>query len=184
MKTRMGQSGITLVVSLIMLIVLTLLVTSAIKFGNINLKISGNAQTEAEATAATQVALEKMLQEVNLTEKVDTIAAVPEMVVSTGGTTFKVNVAKPVCLLSKTIDSLNLDYKKDADKPCLEPSNPGSGMFKGDGVGGLGSVIKGPSACKDQQWDMTASIDDASTGAKVSMLQGAALRVGSQVECP
>ena len=35
-----AQSGMTLVVSLIMLIVLTLLVVSAIRFGNINLKIT------------------------------------------------------------------------------------------------------------------------------------------------
>ena len=85
MKNPHRQSGITLVVSLIMLVVLTLLVVSAIRFGNINLRIAGNAQTEAEASAATQVALEQMLQEINTTEKVDTIAAKPAVIISTGG---------------------------------------------------------------------------------------------------
>jgi hypothetical protein len=182
-KRRADQSGITLVVSLIMLVVLTLLVVSGIKFGNINLKISGNAQSEAEAAAATQVAVEQMLHEVNATEKVDTIAA-REVLISTGGTTLKVNVAKPVCLLSKSVSTGDLDYAKDTDKPCLEPGNPGGGMFTGDGSGGITNPIKPPSACKDQQWDMAATLDDASTGAKVTVLQGAALRVGSQVDCP
>lgn len=181
MKTPVSQRGVTLVVSLIMLVVLTLLVTSAIKFGNINLKISGNAQIEAEATAATQVALEKMLQEVNLTDKVDTIAAVPAMEVSTGGATYKVKVEKPVCILSKNVE--NLDFAKLNDRPCIE-AGPATGMFVGDGAGALGNQVKPPSACKDQQWDITASLNDESTGAKVTMLQGAALRVGSQVECP
>ena len=46
------QKGMTLVVALVMLVVLTLLVVSAIRFGNINLRIAGNAQSEAEATSA------------------------------------------------------------------------------------------------------------------------------------
>lgn len=181
MKGRADQSGITLVVSLIMLMVLTLLVVSAIKFGNINLKISGNAQTEAEASAATQVAVEQMLQLVNATEKVDTIAAVPEMEVSTGGTSFKVNVAKPVCILSKPVE--NLDFAKDKDKPCMEPKTP-SGRFTVDASGNIIKQETSSGACKDQQWDIQASLNDASTGAKVTILQGASLRVDSSVECP
>ena len=58
---RRVQAGMTLVVSLIMLIVLTLLVVSAIRFGNINLKITGNAQTQAESAAAAQVAIEQVI---------------------------------------------------------------------------------------------------------------------------
>ena len=41
-----------------------------------------------------------------------------------------------------------------------------------------------PTACKDQQWDVAASIADAPTGAKVNMLQGVSLRVAAQVQCP
>lgn len=184
MKSRVDQSGITLVVSLIMLVVLTLLVVSGIKFGNINLKISGNAQVEAESSAAAMVALEKMLILVNDADKVDLVAAQPAMVVSTGGTSFTVNAKKPVCLLSKAVDNSTLDYAKLKDRSCIEQLNLSGGMFRDDGSGGLGQGIKGPSACKDQQWDIEATVDDAATGAKVTMLQGAALRVGSEVDCP
>ena len=40
------QSGMTLVIVLVMLVVVSLLVASAIRFSTINLKISGNVQSE------------------------------------------------------------------------------------------------------------------------------------------
>jgi hypothetical protein len=175
---RHSQRGITLVVSLIMLVVLTLLVVSAIRFGNINLRIAGNAQTEAEATAATQVALEKMVAQVATTDKIDTIAAQPEMVVSTGGASYKVNVAKPACMLSKNVPTTTLDPAKASDKPCLEDTG-GDPLFDENG-----KPIPKVSACKDQQWEITASLPDASSGAQVSMLQGVSLRVPAEVVCP
>lgn len=178
MNKREDQAGITLVVSLIMLIVLTLLVVSAIRFGNINLKISGNAQTEAEASAATQVAIEKMLQEVLAAEKIDAIAAQPEMVVSTGGASYKVNVSKPACILSKNIANKDLDPSKEADRVCFEGAD-------GDRpLGPDGKPTAAPTACKEQQWDIEARLTDASSGADVTMLQGIALRVPAAVQCP
>jgi hypothetical protein len=177
-KMRHGQQGITLVMSLIMLIVLTLLVVSAIRFGNINLKIAGNAQVEAEASAATQVAIERMILEVSAATNVDTVAAQPSMVVSTGGGTYTVNVSKPVCNLSRNIMTTELDPSNTNDRACFE--NPDADRpFDKDG-----KPIAGPTACKDQQWDVAAAYSDASSGANVSMLQGVALRVGAQVKCP
>lgn len=178
MNTRASQSGITLVVSLIMLIVLTLLVVSAIRFGIINLKISGNAQTEAEANAATHVALEKMLEQVVAAEKIDTIPAQPEMMISTGGNSYKVNVQKPACLLSKNISLTSLDHNSAIDRPCIS-NTPQPTQFDANGL-----PIPKPTACKDQQWDIAASVSDPSSGANVSMLQGVSLRVPAQVQCP
>jgi hypothetical protein len=177
-KQHQKQAGITLVVSLVMLVVLTLLVVSAIRFGNINLKISGNAQTEAEAAAATQVAIEKTLVDIAAAAKIDTIAAQPAMVVSTGGQSYKVSVNKPVCTLSKNIVNSDLDPSKAGDRPCFEGAD-------GDGpVGPDGRKIQPPTACKDQQWDVSASLVADESGAQVRMLQGLALRVPAQVQCP
>ncbi|HSI53575.1 MAG: PilX N-terminal domain-containing pilus assembly protein [Ramlibacter sp.] len=178
MKSVRRQSGITLVVSLIMLVVLTLLVVSAIRFGNINLKISGNAQTEAEATAATQVAIETMLKEVSTAVKVDEIAAQPTMQVSTGGMTYTVNAAKPVCLLSKNVAATELDPSKASDRPCIEGNDPDRPITADMKLGAVASV------CKDQQWDVQATLADATSGAAVTILQGVALRVPAQVKCP
>ncbi len=178
MKFTSRQSGITLVVSLIMLVVLTLLVVSAIRFGNINLRIAGNAQTEAEAVAATQVAIEIMLKEVSTATKVDEVAAQPTMVVSTGGASYTVNAAKPVCILSKNILGTDLDPTKASDRPCIEGNDPDRPITS---TGVLGAVA---SVCKDQQWDVSATLADSSSGAQITMLQGVALRVPAQVKCP
>jgi Tfp pilus assembly protein PilX len=177
-NTRQSQSGITLVVSLIMLVVLTLLVVSATRFGIINLKISGNAQTEAEAAAATQVAIEKTMEMVVAAEKIDTVPAQPAVVVSTGGTTYTVNVRKPACVLTKNVLLTTLDHTNAQDVPCIS-NTPQPTQFDSNGL-----PIPKPTACKDQQWDIAASVSDPSSGANVSMLQGVSLRVPAQVQCP
>lgn len=178
MKQMQGQRGMTLIVSLIMLAVLTLIVVSAIRFGNINQRIAGNAQSEAEAAAAAQVAVETMLKAVVAAPKVDNVEAVPEMVVSTGGQTYKVNAAKPACVLSKNLTSLDLNTKdKPEDRKCVGGDPPK--IYDADG-----NLIPGLTACKDQQWDISATVADASSGSSVSILQGVAVRVSSEVQCP
>jgi Tfp pilus assembly protein PilV len=174
---RRRQRGITLVVSLIMLVVLTLIVVSAIQFGNINLKISGNAQAEAEATAATQVGIEKMIKEVNAATKIDLVNAQPAMAVSTGGASYTVNVKKPACVLTSNIVTTELDPSNEKDVPCYE-GDPTEKLFDSNG-----KPIAQPTACKKQHWEIEATVDDAKSGAKVSMLQGVAVRVPAQVAC-
>lgn len=52
------QTGSTLTISMIMLVLLTLFVLSAINSGLINLRIAGNTQAQDEARAAAQQAIE------------------------------------------------------------------------------------------------------------------------------
>ncbi|WBY01580.1 hypothetical protein PE066_19290 [Ramlibacter tataouinensis] len=177
MTNRRSQTGITLVVSLIMLVILTLLVVSAVRFGHINLKIAGNAQAEAEASAAAMVALDQTLAAIDAAPKVDEIAAQPAVSVSTGGGTYTVAISKPDCILTRNIKSWELTTEPE-DQVCYEG---------GDGekqIGPDGKLTSQPTACKNQQWDVTASVDDAVSNAKVSMLQGVAVRVGAEVTCP
>lgn len=175
---RRHQSGMTLVIALVMLVVLSLLVVSAIRFGNVNLKIAGNVQAETEAAAAAQVAVETTVALMVTTANIGTIAEKPEMVVSTGGQSYKVKVEKPACLYTSNIDSAKLDETKAADRVCFEGTDPDR-QIRVDG-----SLSTAPSACKLQQWDVAASVDDPTSGAKVSMLQGVELRVGAEVQCP
>jgi len=175
---RHAQSGVTLVVSLIMLVVLTLLVVSAIRFGNINLKIAANTQFEAEGAAATQVALERVVAELNAATKVD---AVPQQSidVSTGATTYTVTITKPACILTKNINATKeLNAANAADQACYE------GTDGEKQIDASGNLTRAPTACKDQQWDVAASLNDASSGTKVDMLQGVAVRVGAEIQCP
>lgn len=175
MKSR--QSGITLVMSLIMLMVLTLLVVSAVRFGNINLKISGNAQTETEATAATQVGIEQTLKQVVAAPDINLLPA-QSLAVSTGGASYAVNVAKPDCVLTRNLPNPELDASNAGDRLCYGATDTDK-LFDSHG-----KQMDAPSACKSQQWDVAATTSDTTSGAQVSMLQGVSLRVGGQVQCP
>ena len=178
MKSRHAQTGITLVMSLIMLVVLTLLVVSAIRFSNINLRLAGNAQTQAESAAAAQVAIEQVIQSVTAgTTNLSSIATTTTTV-STGGATYNVTVTKPKCNMSQNVETSTLDPSVASDRACF-----GLGANEAMLTSG-GSLTSGPSACKDQMWDIAASIGDASSGSSVSTLQGVSLRVGAEVSCP
>ena len=58
---RRGQRGISLVVGLIMLLLMTLLAISAFQASNVNLRIAGNMQVRQETLAAAQTATEQVL---------------------------------------------------------------------------------------------------------------------------
>ena len=172
-----GQSGMTLVVALVMLVVLTLLVVSAIRFGNINLRIAGNAQSEAEATSAAQVAVETMVNKINAAANISSLTS-QTMSVSTGGGTYTVSVTKPGCIFNKPINNSDLDPTKTSDQACFETTDTEKLVTSGN------TLTTAPTACKDQQWDVQASVDDSKSGAKTSMLQGVSVRVGAEVQCP
>lgn len=175
---RRRQSGMTLVIALVMLIVLSLLVVSAIRFGNINLKIIGNVQSEAEASAATMLGMETMVKTMNASSNISTI---PEtlMDISTGGRVYTVKVTKPACLFTKNIATTDLDPTKPADRPCFESTDSDKLVTAG------GTLTTTPTACKNQQWDVQANVDDSGkSGAKTTMSQGVGARVGAEVQCP
>jgi len=174
---RNAQSGMTLVIALVMLVVLTLLVVSAVRFGNINLRIAGNVQSETEAAAAAQVAVESTIATMAASANISAIAA-SAPTISTGGKTYGVAVNAPNCVFSKQVTTDTLDPTKPADRVCFE----GSDVDKL--VTATGALSSSPSACKDQQWDVVASVANDPSGANLTMLQGAAVRVGAQVVCP
>lgn len=105
------ERGATLVVSLIMLVVLTLLVVSAILIGNTNLKSVGNLQSRNEATAAAQQAIEQIMSDVNnfytLADHTIAIGGVPG---------FTVKVFAPVCLKLAPEEGYSVDFAESAPK--------------------------------------------------------------------
>lgn len=177
MTPRSRQEGSTLVISLIMLVLITLVAVSAIRFGVVNLKIAGNAQVHTEATTAAQTTIENLIEEIIDAENLDAIQAKAAAPVVTGSQSYPVAVVKPVCRVSVPVLNQDLDTAKAADIPCFESADTDV-AFKPDGtpVGKL-------SACNSQQWDLEVSVDDATTGASLTMVQGLAVRVPAQVAC-
>lgn len=173
------ERGMTLVIALVMLVVLTLLVVSAVRFSNINLRISGNVQAETEAVSAAQLAVEQTVKTMVSSTNISAIAANPNLSVATGGQTYTVNVKKPTCVFNKPVNNTDLDPTKAADQVCFEAGDQEKLVTAS---GGLTTV---PTACKDQQWDVSASVNDSQvSGAAATVLQGVAVRVGAEVTCP
>lgn len=91
-----AQRGATLVVGLIMLVLITLMVTTAFTLSTTNLKSVGNMQFRNEAISAGNVAIEKVIG--------SPFAAAPtaeEILVdinNDGVTDYRVTIAKPVCV--------------------------------------------------------------------------------------
>jgi hypothetical protein len=177
-NTRSLQKGVTLVVSLIMLIVLTLLVVSAIRFGNINLKVANNAQVDTESQAAAQIGIDQMLADIDAADKPDTIAAKAGLSISTGGASYTVNVAKPSCIMSRYVMTTELNPRLSGDRVCY--GGGGADQI----INASGVVIAQPSECKSQQWEITSTLSDPASGANITLVQGISTRVSLEVQCP
>jgi hypothetical protein len=178
MNSPKNERGATLLVSMIMLVVLTLLVVFSIRSGNINLRIAGNMQSQAEAAAATQQVIEQVIEQIKGTEN---IALIPgqSVVVPMGATTYTVKV-EPITKCAVEIPVLNssLDPTVANDIPCFESLDEDK-PIKVDGT-----LATKPSACKLQQWDIQAGVTDGATGTKVTQVQGLTVRVPATVDCP
>jgi hypothetical protein len=175
---RFKQHGSTLVVSLIMLIVLTLLVVSSIRTGNSNLRIAGNMQQQAEASMATQQAIEQIIDKNNATPF--TSLTTPQTVaVDMGAVSYNVAVPKPTCLNTSPVDPSTLDPTDPKDRTCF-----GDSANAGDlPVLSTGNQMKLEAACNNQQWEVQASVTDPNGGAKVETHQGLTKRFNEPTNC-
>ena len=141
------QSGITLLVSLVMLVMITLFVVSMIRLSNSNLRVVGNMQSQRTMEANAQQAIE---------QKISTVTFFNDAVNSTGefassSTTavtvtvngFDVSVKKPVCVGTQTVEGYDLS---DAQAP------------------------------EDDVYEIQATASDSVTGAAIEVVQGVRIR--------
>ncbi len=163
MTLKHKQRGAVLFLALMLMVVLTLLVLSAVRSGNTNLHIAGNMQQQAEGTAAAQQAIEQVVS-----ADFTTITAASTVSVTNGSTAHNVAVAQPVCI--GLFPLLNND-------PSLPP---GSTCITGNNNGNNGNLIvsasgvppKAATSCYTQQWDVQATVLDNNSGATTTLHQG------------
>lgn len=175
MPLKHKQRGSTLLVALVMLVVLTLLVLSAIRSSNTNLRIAGNMQMQGEATAAAQQAIEQVLSS-NFTA--NPVSSVVNVDINNDGTNdYRADVAKPTCLGSRAL--LNSDPGIPLD--CISSSSASNtGIMSASGI----PVTTGLSWCFKQQWDVqTQATSLTGAGADVTIHQGTALTVPAGTTC-
>lgn len=180
------QRGVTLLVTMIMLILLSLFALTAFNGSTNNMRVIGNMQVKLEALAAATQAIEQTISADFFTTSPDAVAASPVLVdIDNNGTTdFTARISpKPSCYRSRVLknDELkqpataadwiaasalsDVDFKsKWPEVACM--SNTGGGGGNGEN-----------SWCADSEWNVRAVVDDAATGTHVAINQGVAKRV-------
>jgi Tfp pilus assembly protein PilX len=178
MNRQSNERGATLVVGLIMLVVLTLLVLSGVRSSNVNLRVAGNMQKQAESSAAAQQAIEAVISN----DFTADLAAVPTPVtvdVNNDGVADYTVTPSASCLSAAPVKMSDLDPATTADKFCFQSaSSSNSGM-----IGGT-APSTGNSVCNQTQWDVAATAQDPATGATTEVHQGISMRVGINITCP
>jgi hypothetical protein len=137
------QRGITMLMGMIMLILITLMVTSAFMLSNTNLKAVGNMQVREEAIAAANIAIEQVLS------SPFTVAPTAETIEvdinNDGFTEYTVAIAKPQCI------ALSVDSQGARSSVAL------AGMT----ISSWNTI-----------WDIVAEVSDNKTGAKTAINAG------------
>jgi Tfp pilus assembly protein PilX len=147
---RPAQTGSTLIISLIMLVLMTLFVLSAINSSTVNLRISANTQAADEAHAAAQRAVEAHISAIGNFYPTPTGLASTSMSVNNDATgNYTVTVATPVCRrAAKQIPARTVD--------CA--NGEAQGIF-----------------CVDTLWEVSATATNASTGVSQTVVQGVSI---------
>lgn len=168
-----------MLVGMIMLIVLTLLVVFAIRSGNTNLRIAGNIQAQTEVGAATQQAIEQVIEEIKLPATDISQIKAQTLTVPVGDASYQVNIKamSDKCIIEVPVLNSSLNPSNANDVPCFESPDEDKAI-KADGT-----LTTKPSACKTQQWDIEAGVSDAVSGTNVTQVQGITIRVPATVTC-
>jgi len=176
MKSKATQQGVTLVVAMIFLILLSLFAASAFKSSTGNLRIVGNMQSRQEAIAVGQKALEKTISSSEFSSNPAGVAATPVTVDIDGNGTVDYTATlnpQPHCYRTKPIKSNDLNPDLAADRSCMKSS--------GTLQGGLdipdAAAEAGNSLCANSEWNIGAQVVDARSGAKVIINEGVGVRV-------
>ena len=179
MNTKNRQRGATLVVGLVMLVMLTLLVLSAIRSSNVNMRIAGNMQMQEETATAAQQATEQVIS-TNFTAS--PAAQVITVDINNDGTAdYTANVPMQICTGSLALIDANLNPADPADASCI---SSGTAQNTGLMVSGVTASATGQSWCYLQQWEVQAQVTDNRTGATATSHQGVSMRVPAGTVCP
>lgn len=154
MRTLQQQRGISLVMALIMLVVLTLTAISSTSSVNSSLRIAGNMQIQDEVLTAAQMAIDDQLSSLaNFTTAVNRVVRVD---INRDGTNdYNVMLYAPVCISSAVGQTPG---KQDDSQ--LSASSPNK-----------------------TYWDIRAEVTDEQTGATVTVYQGVRITLLPSMGC-
>jgi Tfp pilus assembly protein PilX len=177
------QQGVTMIVSLIMLILITLLAVASFRLGKSDLQIAGNMQQRKQALSAAQQTIEQVISSTQFTTTPTNALPNPcggvantACVDVNGDGVIDINVG--IVMLCSAIEpiltsTLNLSNPNDA----------GCAVGAGQNTGVAGASTNN-SMCSNSIWDAQATATDVVTNAQYVIDQGVAIRVPSSSVCP
>lgn len=186
-KKQHAESGVVLVIALVMLLMMTIMAVVSYKIGTSSLQIVGNMRANNDAVVAATSTIEEVLSTARLFENPGAVFLTPCTVANTkcfdlnsdGTTDITVTLTpQPVCVQAQRIPNKSLDLSVADDAACA------TGAAQTFGVEGTAT---GDSICGDSLWEITAVAVDAVTGARSVIKQGAAVRVSTDsidTSCP
>jgi Tfp pilus assembly protein PilX len=181
---RKRQSGTTLVIGMLMLVMMTLLAITGFNLGRGEYQIISNMQFQSEAASAAQMALEQVVSNLTFSSNPANVFASPCSGANTicydtnGDTQNDVTVKigsrndpdKPVCIKASIIKNAVLDLAKPDDLGCA------AGASQAFGIAGAAT---GDSLCAESTWDVQAQAVDTVTQARATITEGLSVRVSS-----
>lgn len=169
--------GVTLVVTLIFLVIMSLFAISSFHNSSINMRVVGNTQARQESLSATQVAVEETISSSEFHTNPSGVAASPVQVDIDGDGAFDYTATlspQPYCY--RVVPTTLPPAPKtgvDSYQACRS-STPSSPTFVDDGsVGSVANVD--PVGCADAEWNVRATVTDAATHTTVATNQGVAV---------
>jgi type II secretory pathway pseudopilin PulG len=164
---RGRQQGVTLIVTLIMLMAMALLAAWAVTSGTTNQRVVGNQQAREEALSAAQNAVETAISTADFTLKTAALAAAPVTIDLDGDGTIDMQARltpQPNCFRTRQVQEEELEVEtRPEDKVCLRSEDT---LSAGAGTN-----------CQATEWNIRAEATDERTGATVAVNQGVGLRV-------
>lgn len=182
------QSGMTMVIALVLLAILTLVIVTSFRVGQTTLGIVGNMQSRTEAEMAADSAIQEAISTVRVFQTPGTVFLNPcnnanntRCYDVNGDGTNDVTVTltpQPACVQAQIISNAALNLAVPADAVCAA----GSGnQF------GIQGAASGDSLCANSVWEVVAQARDTATGAEALVTEGVAIRVASEdiaTSCP
>jgi hypothetical protein len=172
-----AQRGASALVALVFLVIVAFVVLTAYRLSGQQLMLAGNAQSRAQALAATNFAVERTISTVDFLRTPAVVAATPIGVDidGNGGDDLNVTLGMPVCYRLRIVPQTELDERRAGDVGCIGGSGPAGSVLV---INGSGAAVgaSGESQCADSEWSLSASYADPVTGSALTVNQGVGVR--------
>jgi Tfp pilus assembly protein PilV len=169
------QRGISLIVAIVFLLLITVLALSGLRGSTTNVQIVGNMQARQETVAAAQAMVERVISDAGFAANPASYSTATRINYDFNGDGVTDSIAQvaqtPACIRARPIPLADLDPALAADIPCFaSASAPNPGIIVPTSGPGTSTL------CADTEWDLAVRADDAQTGASATVHQGIAMR--------